>query len=81
MTKKIRQATVPIYNGSGNDVYVSGDLVIPSTITCNNTTYSVTSIGYHAFLCCSDLITVSIPNSITSIGWGAFSACRGLTSV
>ena len=31
-------------NNNNNDVYVNGDLVIPSTITCNNTTYSVTSI-------------------------------------
>ena len=58
MTKKIRQATVPIYNGSGNDVYVSGDLVIPSTITCNNTTYSVTSIGWGAFSACRGLASV-----------------------
>ncbi len=68
-------------NNNNNDVYVSGDLVIPSTITCNNTTYSVTSIGYHAFLCCSDLITVSIPNSVTSIGEFAFESCDKLTSV
>ena len=68
-------------NNNNNDVYVNGDLVIPSTITCNNTTYSVTSIGYHAFLCCSDLITVSIPNSVTSIGEFAFEYCYSLTSV
>ena len=68
-------------NNNNNDVYVNGDLVIPSTITCNNTTYSVTSIGYHAFLCCSDLITVSIPNSVTSIGEFAFESCDKLTSV
>ena len=68
-------------NNNDNDVYVSGDLVIPSTITCNNTTYSVTSIGHHAFLCCDDLITVSIPNSVTSIGRSAFESCDKLTSV
>ena len=68
-------------NNNNNDVYVSGDVIIPSTITCNNTTYSVTSIGYHAFLCCDDLITVSIPNSVTSIGVFAFESCDKLTSV
>ena len=64
-----------------NYIYVSGDVVIPSTITCNGTTYSVTSIGRIAFLCCDDLITVSIPNSVTSIGERAFDGCNKLTSV
>ena len=68
-------------NNNNNDVYVSGDLVIPSTVTYNGTTYSVTSIGYHAFLCCDDLITVSIPNNVTSIGEFAFESCDKLTSV
>ena len=71
------------YYVSNNDnyIYVSGDVVIPSTITCNGTTYSVTSIGRIAFLCCDDLITVSIPNSVTSIGERAFDGCNKLTSV
>ena len=68
-------------NNNNNDVYATGDVVIPSTITCNNTTYSVTSIGRVAFICCSDLITVSIPNSVTSIGERAFDGCSKLTSV
>ncbi len=68
-------------NNNNNYVYATGDVVIPSTITCNNTTYSVTSIGRVAFICCSDLITVSIPNSVTSIGERAFDGCSKLTSV
>ena len=73
---------VTYYVGNNNNyIYVSGDLVIPSTITCNGTTYSVTSIGRIAFICCTDLITVSIPNSVTSIGEFAFESCDKLTSV
>ena len=34
----------------GNINYVSGDVVIPSSVTNNGTTYSVTSIGNRAFL-------------------------------
>ena len=68
-------------NNNNNYVYATGDVVIPSTITCNGTTYSVTSIGRVAFICCSDLITVSIPNSVTSIGERAFDGCSDLTSV
>ena len=59
----------------------SGDIVIPETITHNDVTYSVTSIGTRAFDSCNDLTSVTIPNSVTSIGDYAFMACSGLTSV
>ena len=56
-------------------------ITIPSSITNNNKTYSVTSIGNKAFSDCSVLTSVSIPNSVTSIGNYAFYGCIGLTSV
>ena len=59
----------------------TGDLVIPPSVTYNNTTYPVTSIGNLAFDYCSGLTSVTIPNSVTSIGTGAFGNCSGLTSV
>ena len=68
-------------NNYNNYNYVSGDVVIPSTLTYNGTTYSVTSIGGSAFSGCSGLTSVTIPNSVTSIGGFAFSGCSGLTSV
>ena len=58
--------------------YVSGDVVIPSSVTNNGTTYSVTSIGDAAFSDCSSLTSVTIPNSVTSIGDYAFYLCSGL---
>ena len=64
-----------------NNNYVSGDVVIPSSVTNNGTTYGVTSIGDYAFCDCSGLISVTIPNSVTSIGESAFYECSGLTSV
>ena len=64
-----------------NSFDISGSVVIPSTVTYNGTTYSVTSIGVEAFLSCSGLTSVTIPNSVTSIGGGAFWGCSGLTSV
>ena len=59
----------------------TGDLSIPSTVTNDGTTYSVTSIGEYAFYYCSGLSSVIIPNSVTSIGESAFFYCSGLTSL
>ena len=66
---------------SQNSSNISGSVVIPSTVTYNGTTYSVTSIGYNAFEGCSGLTSVTIGNSVASIGYSAFNGCRGLTSV
>ena len=63
------------------DTTVNGDVVIPSSVEYNGTTYSVTSIRNYAFKYCSGLTSVTIPNSVTSIGDGAFCLCRSLTSV
>ena len=41
----------------------------------------VTSIGDDAFQYCSDLTSITIPNSITSIGNSAFLRCNSLTSI
>ncbi|MCX8512852.1 MAG: leucine-rich repeat domain-containing protein, partial [Chthoniobacteraceae bacterium] len=52
-------------------------LVIPSIID----NLPVTSIGDWAFIGCSGLTSLIIPNSVTSIGNIAFSGCSGLTSL
>jgi hypothetical protein len=54
---------------------------IPATITYDETTYSVTSIGNSAFSHCSSLTSVTIPNSVTSIGDNTFDYCSSLTSI
>ena len=72
------------YQGDKYNSYLdeySGEVVIPSSVTYNDKTYSVTSIGNSAFSQCNALTSVTIPNSVTSIGDGAFGNCTGLTSV
>ena len=77
LVAKAKLATV-IAKSSGK---YSGEVVIPESVEHEGTAYSVTSIGSGAFLGCSGLTSVTIPNSVTSIGQGAFRDCSGLTSV
>ena len=77
--------TTVIYWGSTvtRDYYsdYSGNIVIPETITYNDTTYTVESIGPYAFNGCSRLTGIVIPNSVTSIGKLAFKGCTNLTCI
>ncbi len=72
------------YRGNYSDHYsneYSGAVTIPSTVTYNSKTYSVTSIGNSAFYSCSSLTSITIPEGVTSIGSYAFSDCSSLTSI
>ena len=64
-------------NGQG----YHGNIVIPSTVTHEGEDYTVTKIGDYAFSSCSNLTSVTIPNSVTSIGESAFANCSNLNSI
>lgn len=51
---------------------ISGEIIIPSTVTHGEYTYTVTGIKDLAFFDCSEITSVSIPSSIVDIGWDAF---------
>ena len=61
------------------DFTLNVPLTIPNTITYDNISYSVTSIGSSAFQSNSSLTSISIPNNISSIGTSAFQDCSGMT--
>ena len=54
---------------------------IPASVTYNNATYKVVSIGKKAFYEYSNLGSVTIPNSVTSIGEKAFFYCDKLDEI
>ena len=81
-------------NADGTSVTVtyatnySGIVKIPSKATFSwlndkgiwcSMTYDVTEIGEKAFAGCSNLTSITIPNSVKSIGDTAFAGCNGLT--
>ena len=73
--------TAEVTDNRSSDIYYFGRVNIPSSVSYDGTSYSVTSIGNQAFLDCDGLTSVTIPNSVTSIGNQAFLYCDGLTSI
>ena len=71
---------IETYMGILNNNY-SGDVTIPESVCYNNEIYDVTCISDNAFSDCSNLTSITIPNTITSIGYGSFYGCDSLSAV
>ena len=65
------------YNNAG----IKGAAKIVSGITYKGNTYEVRSISRNAFKDCTNMASITIPESVTSIGDGAFYGCICLMSV
>ena len=59
----------------------SGDIVIPETVTYDNASYKVTSLGKECFFFNSSLTSISLPAGITSLGDNCFAGCSSLISI
>ena len=64
-----------------NSIKYSGNIVIPESVEYEGVSYPVTSIGEAAFNNCSNLESVTIPNSEKAIYNTAFVGCSSLTSI
>ena len=84
ITDEVNNEVAVTHHGSSyssEDNEYSGAVAIPSSVTYNGKTYSVTSIGNNAFRYCRNLTSITIPNSVTSIEGYAFCTCTSLTSI
>lgn len=59
----------------------SGEITVPSTVTNEGITYTVTVIGYDAFYNCKDLTKLTLPNTIVELAAWAVSSCQNLTEL
>lgn len=57
------------------------EIAVFDSIAYNGVVYAVKRIAQHAFIGCTELAEVSIPDGVTSIGDGAFYGCTSLVSV
>ena len=69
--------TVTGYDKAG----CKGRVNIVARVVYKGNSYDVLTIGDMAFLSCTDMTSVTIPNSVTEIAYEAFGGCIGLTSV
>ena len=78
--------TYSLTEGSGTATLVkymgqSSDVVIPGTIEYEGLQYTVNKIKEEAFINCTNVVSVTIPESVYSIGSGTFEGCILLENV
>ena len=75
----------PSASGSGSSIIIrnvyEGDIVIPETVTYNETVYTVTAVENGTFKESPKLTSVSIPATVTDLGETPFSACGKLNAI
>lgn len=72
-------ASVTYFSMEYNHGYYFREVKIPSHITYDGTTYTVNTIAENAFINCTKLTSITIPNTVTYIHGEAFRDCSSLS--
>ena len=67
-----------LFGSNNKTLYINNELATSIIIPNGN---GVKAIPSHAFRGCTELTSITIPDSVTSIGYNAFRNCTGLTSI
>ena len=74
-------AEIDFYDSSANPLDYAKNLFLNGEIVKEATLTSATKIGNYAFVNCTCMESITIPNSVSKIGSGAFNGCSGITSI
>lgn len=74
-------ASAQVAVAADTETRYEGTVAIPSSVTYEGKTYSVTAIDEKAFYYCKGLTGVTIPESVKKIGANAFRNCAALTTL
>ncbi len=77
------QVKVGSYDGQTSAIAqtYAGAVDIPSTFSYNSETYTVVKVESCAFKNCSNITSITVPQTVGLIGYSAFYGCSGLTSL
>ena len=64
-----------------NGTKITGDLIVPETVTFDGITYTVIGVGKDAFRANHNISSVILPNTICYIAEGAFCQCSLITEI
>lgn len=76
---RVIDGTMNVRVSDGNNKTTLGSITIPSTVTYDGQSYTVTEITAHGFEENLGLTSVIYPTTLTSIGSNAFGGCSNLT--
>ena len=76
-----KDVTLVLVTGFVDKEMAPKELIIPNSINLDGETYTVNAIMPYAFSDCTELVSVTLPNTIVSIGEGTFFNCIRLLSV
>ena len=71
---------IGVWSATPFDTYpsYSGNVVIPPTVEYEGCVYQVVATNYFAFFCCSDLLSVELPNTISELSGFACSSVKNI---